>query len=94
MGSPWGQASLDDLSAFVQNYWNRWDIESREDGEVRVLVLGPDAAAVRMASDLAVVDTAGEHRQYRWDQRAVMIREDGKWKLLVANNYSRRTDIE
>ena len=96
-GSPWGCSgceSLDGLSTYAQDYWNRWDIDSYEDGEVGVMVLGPHAAVAKFSSNVAMTDTTGTHREWRFDQAWLMVREAGQWKLMVAKNTGRRTDTE
>lgn len=96
-GSPWpcgGCETLDGLRTYVQDYWNRWDIDSHEDGEVGVWVLGPDAAVAKLVSDVSMTDTAGVHREWQYNQAMLMVREAGEWKLVVAKNAARRTDTE
>jgi hypothetical protein len=96
-GSPWGCSgceTLEGLGTAVQDYWNQWDIDSHEDGEVDVMVLGPDAAAAKIISNIAMTDTAGVHREWQYNQAMLMVRENGQWKLMVAKNAGRRTDME
>lgn len=94
-GSPWGCCeTFDGLSTYAQDFWNRWDIDSHEEGEVSVMVLSPDAAAVRFVAEIARTDTTGVHQEWRWDQAMLMVREAGVWKLVVGKNTTSRTDTE
>ena len=71
-------------------FWNRWDFDSHEDGEVGVWVLGPDAAVAKLVSNIAMTDTAGVHREWQFNQAMLMVREAGEWKLVVAKNAPHR----
>jgi hypothetical protein len=91
-GTPWGCCeTLDDLRAYATRVWERWDIESAENGEIKVMVFNPDAAAVTFTGTATRVDTAGV-RQDRTNHIAELwVREDGEWKLLIGKNYARTT---
>jgi hypothetical protein len=92
-GSPWGCCgSLEAARSYGQQWWARLDHESVDDGDMSVMVLGPDAAAVRMISDVVTVDSAGVRWEGTYDQAAVMVRETGQWKLLVLKNTMTQSD--
>ena len=84
-GTPWGCCeTLDDLRSSVQTDWDRWDFESFENGEMEVMVLGPDAAAVAFTQMQVRVDSAGVRRETAHKLAFIWVRDAGQWKLLVA----------
>jgi len=84
-GTPWGCCeTLADLRSFAQTEWDRWDFESFENGEMKVMVLGPDAAAVAFTQMQVRVDSAGVRQETAHELTFVWVREAGQWKLLVA----------
>jgi len=83
-GSPWGSAeTLDELRTGVQAQWDRWDFEF-ENGEMKVMVLGPDAAAVTFTQEQVRIDSAEVRQETAHKLTFVWVREAGQWKLLVA----------
>jgi len=65
---PWGCCeTLDDLRSFVTSYWDRWEFESFDNGEMKVMVLGPDAAVVAFTQTGVQVDTAGVRQETATD---------------------------
>ena len=87
--SPWGCcATIDDLRSFILAQWDRWDWESWETGEMKVMVLGPDAAVVDFTEMQVQVDTAGVRRETANELAFLWVREAGQWKLLVAKQHS------
>jgi uncharacterized protein (TIGR02246 family) len=85
-GSNW--ESLDTFRSFLSGYWAANDWEEREKGEMEVLVLGPDAAAVKGTDVVAVTDTTGAVREFTQDWAYVLVREDGRWRILVARLHN------
>ncbi len=87
-GTPWGCCeTLDDLRSFATRAWEGFDIESAEDGEIKVMVFSPDAAAVTFTGTATRVDTAGVRQERANEIAGLWVREDGEWKLLIAKNY-------
>ncbi len=87
--SPWGCCeTLDGLRSFITNHWERWDFESFENGEMSVMVLGPEAAVVAFTQTGVQVDTAGVRLETVTDLAFVWVREAGQWKLLVGKQYN------
>lgn len=87
--SPWGCCgTLDGLRSFVTDYWDRWEFENVENGEMKVTVLGPDAAVVAFAQTRVQVDTTGEGREMASDLAFLWVREAGQWKLLLGKQYN------
>ena len=83
-GSPWGGAeTLGELRSGVQAEWDRWDLE-HENGEMKVMVLGPDAAAVTFTQVQVRIDSAEVRQETAHKLAFVWVREAGRWKLLVA----------
>ncbi len=88
-GAPWECCgTLDDLRSYVTSYWSRWDWESKEVRDMRVMVLGPDAAAVTFTTGSVRVDTAGVRLELTGEQAYLMVRETGQWKLLMGKSKS------
>jgi len=83
-GTPWGFGSLNALRSYTEQYWERWDFEVGEAGEMEVMVLGPDAAAVNWTTTYVRIDTAGDRQERTVSFAHVWVREDGQWQLLLA----------
>jgi hypothetical protein len=89
-GTPWGCCqTLDDLRTMATSSWERWDIESVEDDEMKVMVFSPDAAAVTSTGTSVRVDTAGVRQDQTFHIATLWVREAGQWKLLIAKNHVR-----
>ena len=87
-GVPWSdEESLDTFRSWLSGYWEANDWEIRERGVMEVLVLGPDAAAVKGTDVVAVTDTTGAVREFTQDWAYVLVREDGRWRILIARLY-------
>jgi hypothetical protein len=87
-GTPWGCCeTLEDLRSYATRFWNRWDWESHELGEMSVLVLGPDAAAVTFTAVAVRVDSAGVRSEVTNEIANLWVREAGQWKLLIGKNH-------
>ena len=87
--SPWPCCgTLDGLRSFVTDIWNRWEFEEFENGEMKVTVLGPDAAVVAFTQTGVQVDTAGVRRETAADIAFLWVREAGQWKLVMGKQYN------
>jgi ketosteroid isomerase-like protein len=67
-----------------------WEIEL---GESRVLVLGPDVAALEGTAVSVVTDTSGTAAE--WTQRltTVWVLRDSQWKMLTCSFYTQRRPL-
>lgn len=87
--SPWGCCeTLDGLRSFVTDYWDRWEFENVDNGEMKATVLGPDAAVVTFTQTRVQIDTTGEGREMASDLAFLWVREAGQWKLLMGKQYN------
>ena len=92
--SPWGCCeSLDGLRSYVTDTWDRWEFENLDNGEMKVMVLGPDAAVVAFTQTRVRVDTNGDEREMASDLAFLWVREAGQWKLLIAKQYNHPVDM-
>ena len=88
-GSPWGCCeNFDGLRSFVTGYWDRWEFSNVNNGEMKVTVLGPDAAVVAFTQTRVQVDTAGAERDMMSDLAFLWVREAGQWKLAMGKQYN------
>ncbi len=83
-GTPWGFGSLNALRSYTEQFWQRWDFEVGDPGEMEVLVLGPDAAAVAWTTRYVRIDAAGERQERTVSFAHLWVRQEGQWKLLLA----------
>jgi hypothetical protein len=91
---PWGGfASVDALRSSILGTWERQNWEIRDLGEVEVLVLGTDAAALKATAVCVVTDTAGTAQELTQDYAGVWVREDGHWKLLMSRLFNQLRDM-
>ncbi|NIM52821.1 MAG: hypothetical protein GTN62_15215 [Gemmatimonadales bacterium] len=93
-GSPFSEFdSLDELRSFGSSALEVWDAETLEWGDMDVMVLGSDAAAVK-GSYYIVADSAGVTRvRQDYDWADVWVREEGQWKVLVVRYTVRRGEL-
>lgn len=93
-GSPFSEFdSLDELRSSGSSTLEAWDTETLEWGDMDVIVLGPDAAAVK-GSYYIVADSAGITRvRQDYDWADVWVRQAGQWKVLVVRYAVRRSDL-
>ena len=75
--------SLDSLRSGTLDVWSSISSAEVELGEMRVLVLGPDAAIVEGSAVFNVTDTSGVAGRptniYTW----TWIRQDSQWRIVV-----------
>ena len=88
-GSPWPCCgTLDGLRSAITDLLNGWTFEEFENGEMKVTVLGPDAAVVAFAQTGVQVDTAGVRLETALDIAFLWVREAGQWRLVMGKDYS------
>jgi hypothetical protein len=92
-GTPWGgYDSLAVLRRQTLTQWGRLDWQDTlEDFDWEVRVLGPSAAAVQGTAHGVVTDTLGTSADWSQHEAHVWIRENGKWKILIARTYVGRS---
>jgi len=87
-GAPWpGSESLREMCISSQAVWDQTDYETLISPEWEVLVLGPEAAAVKGTVVSAVTDTSGMIRERTEQLSMVFVRTDGQWKAIVAKSH-------
>ncbi len=88
-----GWESVDALRAGTSEWWARYHSWEMELGETRVLVLGPDVAALEGTQVSVVTDTSGT--VVEWTQRltTVWVLRDGQWKLLTCGFYTQQRPL-
>ena len=83
-----GWESLDAIRAGAEEYWttySSWDVTFQE---TRVLVLGPDVAAVEGTTESVVTDTSDVAEVWTQKSTSVWILRDGRWKILTWGFHS------
>ena len=87
--SPFGDESLDALRTRVSAWWGEQSSVTIDRGEKRVLVLGPDVAAVEGTNVRVATDTTGVTRERTGTYTRIWIRHNGEWKVFAQKGYSR-----
>jgi len=87
--SPFGDESLDALRTRVSAWWGAQSSVTIDRGEKRVLVLGPDVAAVEGTNVRVATDTTGVTRERTGTYTRTWIRQNGEWKVFAQKGYSR-----